>query len=334
MRTRSTTHDQPVIAVLTGVGEPLPPGLDRLAENASLRHVSARGELTTALTQADVLVVTDFRTTLLRDAWPTQPRVRWVHATSAGVDAVLFPALVDSDIPVTNARGLFDSAIAEFVLGQILVFAKDFIGGFELKRERRWRHRETERIEGKPVLIVGAGSIGRRIGILLRAVGMHVTALSRTPRQDSKLGAVHGIDSLTTCLGRADYVVIAAPLTRETTGLFDRHAFAAMKRGARLINVARGPIVVTDDLVAALERGQIAGAALDVFEQEPLPSTHPLYSMPNVVLSAHMAGDFIGWQAALSDQFIDNFERWQSGLPLANVVDKRRGYITGAEQPS
>lgn len=298
------------------------PGLQPLAESAHIRTLSDEQELRDALPTADILIVTDFRTGLLERCWPGQHNIQWVHATSAGIDALRFPALWDSDIPVTNARGLFDRGIAEYVLGSILLFAKDFAGNLRYQQQRQWRHRDTERIDGRQVLIVGAGSIGGEVSQLLRATGMQVTGLARSSRDDPRFDRVLANDHLPELLPEADFVVITAPLTENTRGLFDRHTFAAMKPTARLINVGRGPIVVTDDLVEALNSGTIAGAALDVFEEEPLPSGHPLWDMSNVMISAHMAGDFIGWRQALGEQFVDNFRRWQAGDPLLNEVRK------------
>ena len=318
---------QPVIAVLTGEGEALPPGLDTIADTAELRLANSREGLEQALPGADILLVTDFRTEMLAECWPLADRLQWVHATSAGVDALMFPGLQNSEIPITNARGIFDRPIAEFVLGLILCFAKDFPGSLRHQAEREWVHRETERIEGKRALVVGAGSIGRQIGRLLNAVGLSVTAMGRSAREDDPdFGQVHAADQLHALLPDADYVVVAAPLTPDTEGLFDATAFSLMQPTARFINIGRGPIVRTEDLVAALDNGEIAGAGLDVFEQEPLPANHPLWTMQNAILSAHMAGDVIGWKEALSEQFVANFKRWQAGEPLQNLVDKERGY--------
>ncbi len=318
----------PLIAVLTAPGEAPPPGLAPLERQARLRFAGTRDELRAALSQADVLLVTDFRTRILREAWPAAQRLQWVHATSAGVDAMMFPELRASPIPVTNARGIFDGAIAEHVLGMMLAFAKDLLGTVALQRERRWRHRETERLAGRRVLVVGAGSIGRRIARLAAAAGLHVEGIaSRARAADADFVAVHAAAGLHAALAEADFVVVAAPLTAATHGMFDAAAFGAMRPHARFINIGRGPIVETDALVAALRSGAIAGAALDVFEEEPLPAEHPLWDLPNVIVTAHMAGDFIGWRAALSEQFIENFRRWQAGEALFNVVDKQRGYV-------
>lgn len=323
-----TTPQSPVVTVLTGPEEPLPPGMDAVAGQASLRHADGDESLAQAMPGTDVLCVTDFRTNALGHAWPHADRLQWIHATSAGVDALLIPEVRDSEIPVTNARGIFDRSIAEYVLGQIIAFCKDFRSNIVYQQRHEWRHRDTEKVADKRVLIVGAGSIGREIAGLCNAIGLHCDGVARRARDGgSAFGRIHAQDELLARLPDYDFVVIAAPLTKGTRGLFDQRAFEAMPAHARLINVGRGPIVVTDDLVAALENDGIAGAALDVFEQEPLPADHRLWDLDNVHISAHMAGDFIGWRRALSEQFIANFERWRRGEALANQVDKGRGYV-------
>jgi len=308
-------------------GEPPPPGLEGLEGLAWVRIADTEEALAAALPEAEIVLTTDFRGHQLEAAWPAASRVRWVHATMAGVDAVIFPALARSEVVVTNARGLFDRSIAEYVVGCILAFAKDFGGNYALKAERRWRHRETERVEGKAVLVVGVGGIGREVARACRAMGMRVKGIARRAREDAEIGTIHAIEELEARLGDADYVVVAAPLTDATHGLFDARRLAAMKPTARLINVGRGPLVVTEALVEALREGVLAGAALDVFEQEPLPPHHPLWDLPQVMISAHMAGDFVGWRQATIAQFADNLARYVAGQPLVNVVDKERGYV-------
>ena len=317
------------ITVLTAADENELPGLEQLDREARVRYARDEDSLAALLPETDVLVVTDFRTEMLERVWPEPNPIQWVHATSAGVDALMFPALVDSDITVTNARGIFDRGIAEYVLGAILLFAKDTLGNLRYQSEHQWRHRETALAREAQVLVVGAGSIGREVGALLQAVDMNVIATARSERDDDCFRKVYAQDRLPELLPEADYVVITAPLTEQTRHLFDHGMLEHMKASARLINVGRGPIVKTDDLVAALRDGLIAGAALDVFEEEPLPADHALWDMPNVMISAHMAGDFIGWRRALGMQFVENFRSWQAGEDLRNIVDKRRGYAAG-----
>ncbi|WP_148862000.1 D-2-hydroxyacid dehydrogenase [Marinobacter fonticola] len=319
--------DKPIVTVLTAPDEPEPPGIDAVRDMAEVRFASDESSLRQTLPGTQVMMVTDFRTEALEAAWPSADRLEWIHATSAGVDALMFPALTDGPVTVTNAQGIFDRTIAEYVLCTILMFSKDFPNSIRLQQARQWKHRDTERAQGKRVLVVGAGSIGRQISRLVQSIGMKSHGIARRARDnDPDFEAVHSNDSLKEQLGLADFVVVAAPLTPQTEGLFDRDMFRAMKKEARFINIGRGPIVQTNDLVDALKAGDIAGAGLDVFEEEPLPEEHPLWSMDNVLVTAHMAGDFIGWRGALTEQFVDNFGRWKAGESLFNKVDKKLGY--------
>lgn len=318
---------KPVVVVI-GVGEeePLPEPLRPLEGRAELRPAANPAELDRALQGAEVVLVWDFRSSLLSESWE-RADVRWVHVAGAGVDAVLTPELAESDVVLTNARGVFDRSIAEFVAGVALVFAKDMVSTLEYQRSREWRHRETEMLAGSRALVVGAGDIGRSVAATLSALGVEVTGVATTSRTDEVMGTVHAIDDLGEVLGEADWVVSVLPLTDATRGVFGREQFGAMKPTARFINVGRGELVVEDDLVDALRDGVIAGAALDVFENEPLPEGSPLWGMSNVIVSPHMSGDFIGWLDALAVQFTENLDRWVEGRPLENTVDKARGYV-------
>ncbi|BAP13373.1 MAG: hydroxyacid dehydrogenase [Alcanivorax borkumensis] len=318
------------ITVLLAEDEPALPGLESLEGLARVQEARTPAQLERALLETDILVVTDFRTDLLAEVWPDDCPVRWVHATSAGVDALMIDPIKHSDIVVTNARGTFDHGIAEYVLGALLMFAKDSFGNLALQAQHRWQHRETAMLRGANALVVGAGSIGREVATLLRAMGMQVVGTARNARHDSAFHRVHRQQDLPALLCDADYVVITAPLTPDTHGLFDDTTFRQMKPGAALVNVGRGPIVRTEALLRALQQGRLAGAALDVFEEEPLPPNHPLWDQPNVMISAHMAGDFIGWRQALGQQFVDNFHRWRRGQPLDNPVNKEHGYVSNA----
>ncbi|MPZ80720.1 MAG: D-2-hydroxyacid dehydrogenase [Actinophytocola sp.] len=304
-----------------------PPGTEALDDLAEVRYVTEK-DLASALPGADVLFVWDFRSPGLATAWSAAESLRWVHTGSAGVNHVLSPEMVESEVVVTNSRGVFDEPMAEYVLALALALAKDLPTTLRLQHERRWRHRESERLGGKHALVAGTGPIGRAIGRKLTAAGVTVTGVGRRARgSDPDLGSVLTMDRLAEGLDGADYVVLAAPLTDVTRGMIDKAGLAAMKPTARLINVGRGPLVVEDDLVEALAAGRIAGAALDVFADEPLPETSPLWAMPNVIVSPHMSGDVVGWRAELVALFHDNLTRYLDGRPLRNVVDKRRGYV-------
>ncbi|TNC22777.1 D-2-hydroxyacid dehydrogenase [Amycolatopsis alkalitolerans] len=301
--------------------------METIESMAEVRYTGEKG-LAEALRGADALFVYDFLSTAVPGAWHAADKLRWLHIASAGVDPVMFPALRESDVTLTNSRGVFDASIAEYVLGVIIAFAKDLPRSLELQREGRWQHRESERVAGRHALVVGTGPIGRAIARMLRAAGMVVSGMGRRAREDDPdFGAVHASAELVRHLPAFDYVVAVAPLTEQTKGMFDAAAFATMKQSARFVNVGRGELVVTADLVTAMREGRIAGAALDVFETEPLPPDDPLWTMPNVLVSPHMSGDFAGWRNALVEVFADNFERWHTGRPLRNVVDKQLGYV-------
>jgi phosphoglycerate dehydrogenase-like enzyme len=317
--------DKPTVVVLCGEDRPL--AMEPVEDAAEVRYADADG-LADALSGADALFVWDFLSDAVEEAWHAADSLSWVHIAGAGVDKLLFRGLVTSDVTLTNSRGVFDSSIAEYVLGAVLAFAKDMPRSWELQRERRWQHRETERICGRSALVVGTGPIGAAAARALRAAGMHVSGIGRHARTDDPdFGAVHSSEELTRHLPDADVVVALAPLTEQTNGMFDARAFAAMKSSARLVNVGRGALVVTSDLVEALRQGEIAGAALDVFETEPLPEDSPLWTMPGVMISPHMSGDFLGWKTALAELFVEDFRLWLAGEQVPHVVDKRRGYV-------
>ena len=337
----------PAVVVLYGTNRP--GGLEPVAEAAEIRYAASPDDFRSALEGAQVLFVADFRSGMLRDAWPHARDLRWIHHGGAGVDPLLFPELVRSPVVLTNSGGVFDRAMAEYVLGLILAFAKDLPRTLELQRRREWRHRETERLGGRTVLVVGAGRIGNEIGRILRGAGMRVLGVARRPRPasaavqspgrpaaagrpsagspDAAFERVVGIADLHAVLPEADDVVLSLPLTPETRGLFGADALARMKPTARLINVGRGAVLDEAALLDALRSRRIAGAALDVFADEPLPADHPFWDLPGVIVSPHMSGDFVGWPAAVSGLFVENFRRWRAGEPLLNVVDKERGYV-------
>ncbi|MHA6620101.1 D-2-hydroxyacid dehydrogenase [Pseudonocardia sp. DLS-67] len=282
-----------------------------------MRFAADASSLADALAGAEVLLVWDFLSDAVRDAWPAADSLRWVHTASAGVDRLTFPGLLESDVTLTNSRGVFDRPMAEYVLGLVLAMAKDLPGTLAAQAHREWRHRETEPITGRRAVVVGGGPIGRAIAGLLGAVGMDVELVGR-----------RDFDGLPGLLPGADWLVLAAPLTDATRGMLDATALARLRPSARVINVGRGPLVVEPDLVDALRDGRIAGAALDVFAHEPLPADSPLWTQPGVIVSPHMSGDLIGWRQELVEVFRHNLARYRAGEPLHNVVDKTLGYVT------
>ncbi|MFI6852709.1 D-2-hydroxyacid dehydrogenase [Streptomyces sp. NPDC050416] len=311
----------PTLLVLDA--EPLP-RLGSLTGRVSIEHTDAEG-LAARLPRADVLLVWDFTSRAVRDAWPGEgPRPRWVHTASAGVDHLMCPELAASDTVVTNARGIFDQPIAEYVAALVLAMAKDLPRTLQLQRERTWRHRESQKVAGSRAVVVGTGPIGRAIARTLEALDITTALVGRAPRP-----GVHGPEDLDRLLARADWVIAAAPLTDRTHGMFDARRFGVMQPSARFVNIGRGQLVVEDALAEALTKQWIAGAALDVFESEPLTPDSPLWQVPGLIVSPHMSGDIVGWRDDLGAQFVELYELWAAGKPLENVVDKQRGYVPG-----
>ncbi|WP_406436274.1 D-2-hydroxyacid dehydrogenase [Streptomyces sp. NBC_00631] len=313
----------PVPTLLVLDADP-PPRLGRLTGRARIVHTDAAG-LASRLPSADVLLVWDFTSHAVREAWPGEgPRPGWVHTASAGVDHLMCPELAASDTVVTNARGVFDTPIAEYVAALVLALAKDLPRTLELQRERTWLHREARRVGGTRACVVGTGPIGRAIARTLKALGVTTALVGRVPHT-----GIHGPDDLDRLMSRADWVIAAAPLTEQTYGMFDAHRFGVMQPSACFINVGRGGLVVEEALVRALTRRWIAAAALDVLATEPLPADSPLWSVPGLLISPHMSGDTVGWRDELGAQFVELYERWAAGRSLLNVVDKKRGYVPG-----
>jgi phosphoglycerate dehydrogenase-like enzyme len=267
--------------------------------------------------------------TLLSEIWPMAPRVRWVHTLSAGLDGLLFPALVESPVPLTNARGVFSDILAEFVIGAVLFFAKGFRRLVLSQMSGKWEQFDIVEIRGQTLGLVGYGDIGRAVASRAHALGMKVVALRRRPelsRDDPSLAHVFPPDGMREMLAQSDYVAVSTPLTDESRGMIGEPEFDVMKPATVLINVGRGPVVNEQALIRALEQRRIRGAALDVFDTEPLPASHPFYNLDNVLLSPHSADHTPGWKERSMRVFLENFERFRRGEPLRNVVNKKLGY--------
>ncbi|HEV2689460.1 MAG TPA: D-2-hydroxyacid dehydrogenase, partial [Bryobacteraceae bacterium] len=264
---------------------------------------------------ADVILNAGPGGKLLRLVFPLAQRVQWVHTQSAGVEKVLFPELIESPAPLTNGRGVFKDSLAEFAIAAILYFAKDLRRLVRSQDAGRWDQFDVEWVRGRTLGIVGYGEIGRETGRLAQALGMNVVVKRRSsPEQLLDIFRV------------SDYVVVSTPLTEETRGMIGEAELRAMKSTAVIINIARGPVIVESALIAALSENRIKGAALDVFDKEPLPDGHPFYRLENVLLSPHSADHTAGWPELAMQVFVDNFQRFRRGEPLLNVVDKKAGY--------
>jgi len=282
-----------------------------------------------AAPRADAILVTVGEAGLLQAIFSVATRLRWVHSFAAGVEAFLFPDLVQSPVTLTNARGAYKRALAEFVMAAVLFFAKDLRRLVRNQEAGVWQPFDVDDVHGKVIGIIGYGETGRASAELAHAFGMRVLGLRRRPEQsrgDSLLESVFGPESLHEMLPLCDFVLLATPGTPQTRGMIGQREIELMKADAIVINVGRGSLVHEAALVEALQQKRIRGAALDVFEVEPLPSGHPFYGMENVLLSPHAADHTPGYLGLGMESFIRNLQRFQNGEPLANVVDKTAGY--------
>jgi phosphoglycerate dehydrogenase-like enzyme len=304
--------------------------LEQLPETTSLAVGNNLEAFENTARSADVIFNWSLSGGLLREVFRMCPRVQWVHNRSAGLDGILFPEIVASPVPLTNGSGVFSPSLGEFALASILYFAKDLRRMIRNQEEGRWEQFDITEIIGQTVGIVGYGDIGRAVATRVKAMGMRVLAVKRHGpplyNVDPLVSQIYAPDRLHEMLPQCDYVVVSAPLTAETKGMIDAEAFAAMKPNAVLINVGRGPVVDEQALLAALSANIIKGAALDVFDKEPLPEGHPFYKLPNVLLSPHCADHTPDWLERAMQFFIDQFGRFAKGEPLMSVVDKHLGY--------
>jgi phosphoglycerate dehydrogenase-like enzyme len=271
------------------------------------------------------------QTVPLRDVWPYAKNVRWIHSLSAGVESLLFPELIDSPVVVTNARGVFKRSLAEFVVLGMLYFYKRVRRLIESQRAHKWDDFLVDWLPGKIMGVVGYGEIGRECAMLAKAVGVKVYATRRKVElsaNDPVLDRVFAPARLAEMLSEADVVVAAAPLTPETRHMISDAEFNLMKPSAIVMNVGRGPVIDEAALITALQKKRIAGAALDVFEVEPLPPDHPFYEMENVLLSPHCTDRTRDpdWLDLSMQCFVENFWQYIRGEELKNVVDKKAGY--------
>lgn len=260
--------------------------------------------------------------------------LRWLHTPLAGVDRVLNPELMGTDVRVTSSRGVNAVAVAEHTLAMLLALTRGIADAVRAQRDRRWTMNELDsrtppigELAGKLVGILGFGAIGRELAIRCRAFGMRVWGVVRRPREKpehvDRLLVAGREDAL---IRRADVLVLALPKTRETEGFIGERQLRRMKSSAILINIGRGSLVQESALVRALREGWIAGAGLDVFSEEPLPRTSPLWSMPRVVVSPHIGGAHPDYMARSADLFIENLGRYLRGQGLTNEIDRESGY--------
>lgn len=266
-----------------------------------------------------------------RDLLTRTPRLRWFQQWGAGADWLLrHPEAAEAEFVLTSASGLHAVPISEHILAFLLAFGRALPTAIREQSARKWNSIAGSKLfelPGKTMLLIGVGEIGAHTARLAAALGFRVVGVRRDPSQGVPgVAEMHGVDAMPGLLPSADFVVLTVPLTEETKGMIGEAELHAMKESAYLVNIGRGGTVREAELVRALQEGWIAGAGLDVFEEEPLPEDSPLWAMENVIITAHYSGDTPHYDERALEIFLANLERYREGRPLRNVVDKKRGY--------
>jgi phosphoglycerate dehydrogenase-like enzyme len=255
--------------------------------------------------------------------------LRWIQLISAGVPQDLCPEAASRGIQVTNLAGLYGPTIAEHALTLMSILARNLHVALRNQQQHRWDRtvmQTMSNLHGRTLAIVALGNIGRGIARLARAFGMRVLGCRRTDRPTPDVDRVYPRKELHAMLAEADYVAVAAPLTRHTEGMLGTAEFNAMKRGAIYVNVSRGAVAEEKALLDALRSGQVAGAGLDVFAVEPLAPDHPLWDFPQVVISPHYSGETVNQSSLPLQRFARNLRAWAAGGQLEGIVDLEWGY--------
>jgi phosphoglycerate dehydrogenase-like enzyme len=295
----------------------------------SLDGAGVRERWEALLDEAEVLF--DFGPLELAPTLASRPNLRWIQATSAGVGKLAERVgLTESSVAVTTASGVHARPLAEFALLGMLMFGKDALRLGRDQREHRWERFAGEEVAGKTVCVVGLGKIGREVARLARALDARVVGTVRElgDRVPGDLGVerLEPTERLDELLPETDVLVLAVPHTALTHRLIDARRLALLKPGAILVNVARGDVVDEAALIEALQSGQLRGAALDVFEHEPLPTESPLWDLPNVFVSPHSASTVAAENGRIVELFQENIRRYLEGRPLLNLLDKEQLY--------
>lgn len=295
-------------------------------------EVTTADELSAHLSDVEILC-----SYFIPSDWRTQaPKLRWLQFPGAGVDSLATTGLLNanSGVIVTTAAGIHAETISEYVFGSMLMFNWNWPQMVRLQdnhvwaRSATWYHLGGRELAGQTLGIIGLGHIGRRIAQLAHAFGMHVLGMRRSlsGEQEPDVDQPFLPEQLHELLSLCDYVVISVPLTRETEKLIGEDELRIMRSNAYLVNIARGRVIDEQALIQALREGWIAGAGLDVTDEEPLPSESPLYSMPNVILTPHISGNSAHYDTRLASLFADNLKRYRSGQQLQNQYEPSRGY--------
>ena len=293
-------------------------------------HIPTDEKLTKMIPKLDILTTYHIKETSFANA---TAQLKWIHFGIAGLEHSLFPDILKSKTIITNASGVHAGPVSEFVMSAILYFAKRFKDCQKFMQTKNWTQwqvaKQMVQLKGKTIGIIGFGSLGKAIAKKAKAFDMKVIATRRLQKQVEHKKTVDElipVSNLSHLLKNSDFVVIACPLTPVTKNMIGKRELSEMKSTAFIINIARGEIINEAALINALQNKTLAGAALDVFEKEPLPKESPLFALDNVFLSPHISGNFPEYQHDVMVQFADNLNRYWAGKDLKNRVCKKRLY--------
>jgi phosphoglycerate dehydrogenase-like enzyme len=254
------------------------------------------------------------------------PRLKWIQTTGAGVEALMPLDWLPDDVALTNNSGAHGEKAQDSCALALLLIHTRFAQTMENQRARVWKQILTPPIAGRTALVIGFGDLGRAAGRAAAQLGLKVIAVTRSGKASPPAERACPVSALDEVLPLADFVLVTTPLTRETHGLLDRRRIGLLKRGAGFVNIGRSAVVDYDALRERLERGELAGAVLDVFDTEPLPPESPLWTTRNLFVTPHISCDSPGYADRLLDRWFANFARFVNGEPLANAVDRTHGY--------
>ena len=313
----------------------LPP--DRLSEADAARVRAAAPDMRVVVTEDRAAIEGLLEEVEIATGWfphdlvTRAPGLRWLQQWGAGVDWLLRqPEVMHLDFILTNASGVHAIPISEQIMAYLLAFARQLPAAVRAQERGAWQKTSRDdvfELAGKTMLLIGVGAIGERTAAIASALGVRVLGIRRDPARGAPgVAAMYAPDRLLDLLPEADFVVLTAPLNRATRGMIGERELRAMKDTAYLVNIGRGGTIQEQVLIQALREGWIAGAGLDVFAEEPLPATSPLWAMENVIVTAHYAGMTPHYDERALAIFLDNLRRYRAGEPLRNVVDKAEGY--------
>ncbi len=302
---------------------------EKLRDKVDLVSSHDKEDLKKVIPDAEILVCFSVD----KETFLAAKRLKWIHCGSAGVDQLLFPEFLKSKVILTTSRGIHGDAISDHVMAMILAFSRGLVQSWNCKQRREWCPVEVMRqrleLKGRTIAIIGLGTIGKELARKAKTFGLRVAATKNRVQRGERIRYVDRLlpkTKLSDVLREADVVVMAVPYTKETHHMIGPRELASMKQTAILINVARGEVVDEPALIEALSKRKIAGAGLDVFEQEPLGSESRFWDMENVILTPHIAGSMSDYFKKVGEIFRRNLSRYLSHRPLVNLFDKRLGY--------